>query len=324
CQKNPGHSQFIPIKHFSELHIPDIYQQIHRTVNAEKFKVKDDLIPFKEFRNLLYHFVMVMASLTVNVQISFTSLDRPDTVPNDPTTPYSGNELRGQRKTRTASGFIFSSSLVDEGQSKACPECPSSPGRVHAVFFMQTATHNLFDAEELKHSKCLLDYDEESDRSKLKSIEPVEIVMKDIENDVCIVKCVTDDETLCKVLRERLKSYHRLRETIYQILKAKKVVYVRDYVTSFWSIVDLVFVVGHPHGKPKMVSVGHRIKRLGQGSVSSKSSYLYDTCTCPGSSGGPVYIIGAPNEFIQHSHSGALDEGNFCGDGVWEQKVQGG
>lgn len=70
---------------------------------------------------------------------------------------------------------------------------------------------------------------------------------------------------------------------------------------------DFMFIVSHPHGCSKKISLGQRLDRHTSKAIYDKITYL--TSTCPGSSGAVVHCIGYTNM----NHTGFLQSGeNYC------------
>ncbi|KAK6967434.1 hypothetical protein BgiMline_027250 [Biomphalaria glabrata] len=210
--------------------------------------------------------------------------------------------------TTTGSGFIHKIRRVNQ---KDCPchEC-SRNGNQEKGFAILTVTTvpHVFDKEskkaletgkivenwEPKKTKVRLFYDEENEENKT-FIYGYRLLETDkeinIHSDWCSVECVTHDMKLVQELEAKLNKYMELQGEIYR--KAKE-----------QTLNKLVIIIGHPHGGPKMISVGEHTNKKILKEVRNYQqwcSYEYDNITCFGNSGSPIFILGQP----------------LCGFGYW-------
>ncbi|KAH9508827.1 hypothetical protein Btru_050157 [Bulinus truncatus] len=104
-------------------------------------------------------------------------------------------------------------------------------------------------------------------------------------------------------------------------LKNRKWVVLNKYKKS-QHVDKLIFIVSHPHGCSKQVSVGHWLDEYNV--AFGFDRFTYTTCTCPGSSGAKVHCVGYEGDgvwgFYQYVHSGSLNSKlNYSGAGhVWD------
>uniref|UniRef100_A0A2C9LAN0 Uncharacterized protein n=1 Tax=Biomphalaria glabrata TaxID=6526 RepID=A0A2C9LAN0_BIOGL len=184
-----------------------------------------------------------------------------------------------------------------------CRKCEDSdsPSNVWWEIYVTSATHVVFDEIEANHTTLRLFYDK--DESPVFSVDKVSVVDVNIENDLCELKCVTCDKTLGNKLMEMYKHFENVRGKV--LIK---------YVSSR-SEHKFLFIVSHPHGCSKQVSVGQWNDRL---KVGGRFKFTYTTCTCPGSSGAHVQCLGYRDywNWSELVHSGSLKSGlNYSGAG---------
>uniref|UniRef100_A0A2C9KW11 Uncharacterized protein n=1 Tax=Biomphalaria glabrata TaxID=6526 RepID=A0A2C9KW11_BIOGL len=217
------------------------------------------------------------------------SVHRPKFWPKT-TQPYPFYNMSERRNLRTGSGRVgyvykFQDGVTQDGgygctaYTKCwCRKCKDSdsPSKVWWEFNVYTATHVVFDDIEANHTILRLFYDR--DESPVVSVDKVSVVDVNVEYDLCWLKCVTCDKNVGKKLREMWKHFENvLRKVLNKY---------RDSSSKH----KLNFIVSHPHGCSKQVSVGQWKDRL---KVDERSSqFTYTTCTCPGSSGAHVLCLG--------------------------------
>uniref|UniRef100_A0A2C9KUX7 Uncharacterized protein n=1 Tax=Biomphalaria glabrata TaxID=6526 RepID=A0A2C9KUX7_BIOGL len=119
-----------------------------------------------------------------------------------------------------------------------------------------------------------------------------------IEYDWCELNCVTCDKTLGNKLMEMYNHFYNVRRKVWKKYFASR------------SQHKLTFIVSHPHGCSKQVSVGQWKDRL---EVDERSKFTYTTCTCPGSSGAQVHCLGYDDwNWSDLVHSGSFKSGLNC------------
>ncbi|KAI8780348.1 hypothetical protein BgiBS90_019542, partial [Biomphalaria glabrata] len=291
CKKNPGHSQFIPVDTFTLKHLPEGLQD-----------------------NDLYEYIEITADLTVRVDVRMSSQDRPKFWPKT-TRPYPFYNMSERRNLRTGSGSVRDVNKFQDGVKQNggygdtdyrkcwCRKCEgsNSPSNVWWEFELYTATHVVFDAIEANHTTLRLFYDRED--SQVDIVDKVSVRSVNIEADWCWLNCVTCDETLGNKLKGMCKHFQNVWEKVYIKYLASR------------SKHKLTFIVSHPHGCSKQVSVGQWKDRL---KVGKRSQFTYTTCTCPGSSGAHVHCLGYRDHWTWSElvHSGSLKSGlNYSGVG---------
>ncbi|XP_055866385.1 uncharacterized protein LOC106060212 isoform X2 [Biomphalaria glabrata] len=257
CKKNPGHSQFIPVDTFTLKHLPEGLQDSD-----------------------LYEYIKAIADLTVRVDVRMSSPDRPTFYPKT-TRPYPFSNMSERRNLRTGSGRVWDVNKFQDGVRQVgrygrtdytkcwCRKCEgsNSPSNVWWEFDVFTATHVVFDDIEANHTTLRLFYD--SNDSQVDIVDKVSVVDVNIEDDWCRLKCVTCNKTLGNKLMGMFKHFLNIWRKVCD-----------KYIASR-SKHKLTFIVSHPHGCFKQVSVGQWKDRLEVGELRSKLTYT--TCTCPGS-----------------------------------------
>ncbi|XP_059174482.1 uncharacterized protein LOC131954751 [Physella acuta] len=286
CKKNPGHKDFIPLKDFNINYLPSSYH--------------DD--------DLMSETIQTMAALTVQVKTEFTSLKRPEFYP-DTQVPYPCYNDRGHHVMRLGTGRVKYVKKYTESHSPwlcrtcRCAKCQVSatPSKLCGEVRVLTATHVVFDDSEARQTRCVLGFDD--NKSPVVSLDGWEVDGAYIKRDTCELSYETCDLELLDELDKMCRRFDGLcRE-------------VRNKYRRFDDVDKLTVIVSHPHGCPKQVSVGqctHKRERFGK-----YTRYWYTTCTCPGSSGAPVYTLGYCGWWYLHPHSGSNSEGNYSGD-CWE------
>uniref|UniRef100_A0A2C9KIQ2 Uncharacterized protein n=1 Tax=Biomphalaria glabrata TaxID=6526 RepID=A0A2C9KIQ2_BIOGL len=290
CKKNPGHSQFIPIDTFSKKHLP------------EGFQDKD-----------LYDLIKLTADLTVRVNVTMSSPHRPKFWPKT-TQSYPFYNMSESTNLKTGSGRVwhvnkFQDGVEEDGSCTGtdhkkcwCRKCEDSvsPSNVWWEFYVDTAAHMVFDEIEASHTTLRLFYD--TDESPVVSVDKISVRKVKIEHDRCRLKCVTCDINVGSKLMEKLQHFRNVWED------------VRNIYTESREKQKLTFIVSHPHGCSKQVSVGQWKDRQQVGGL---YKFTYTTCTCPGSSGAHVFCLGYDHTWSDLIHSGSLDSGlNYSGCGV--------
>ena len=190
------------------------------------------------------------------------------------------SECRGTDILRLGTGFIYHVERAKgTGDSQHCPcdKCDGNVERKFWVFKVWTAHHVVYNTEEAKKTKVDLFYDTESCRQagKMKTVVGLEVLGTYPKKDACFVLCATHDEAI----GEKIESTYR--RLFGNTVNAPD---LSDLGLPFW-VKGLypAMIVSHPHGQPKMVTVGD---------VRDEESHMkYNTPTCPGSSGASVFML---------------------------------
>uniref|UniRef100_A0A2C9LB60 Uncharacterized protein n=1 Tax=Biomphalaria glabrata TaxID=6526 RepID=A0A2C9LB60_BIOGL len=283
CKKHPGHRQFIPFHKLTLKHLPDGYQD-----------------------HDLYEFIKSAGDLTVRLGVTESSRYRPKFWPktNRPY-PFYNSE---KSNLRTGSGQIWGVDKFQNGdissyhQNCWCIQCQNSdsPSHVWWEFNVYTATHVVFDDIEASHTSLRLFFDKNN--CPVVTVDKVIVDLADIKGDLCVLTCVTCDNNLGNKVEKKWKNYE------IKLMKVnKKFKMSRDKHR-------LNFIVSHPHGCCKHVSVGHWINRQ---KIGYKTRFTYTTCTCPGSSGAVVHFVGFDKWWMSDLvHSGTFkNKLNYSGTG---------
>ncbi|KAK0042310.1 hypothetical protein Bpfe_028285 [Biomphalaria pfeifferi] len=127
------------------------------------------------------------------------------------------------------------------------------------------------------------------------------LIMKSygITTDKSSMKCITCNKELADKLGAALNKWEQFRWTAFY--RHKK------------DAQKMAVVVSHPHGCSKQISLGQWLEKV-KGEEENVFKHTYTACTCPGSSGAPVYFAGFTFncnvsygfQFNERAHSGAF------------------
>ena len=274
CTKNPEHQQFMSVNDF-----------IDRLSCSEGGQVRE--------------WIRATADLTVKLRVGYTSQDRPD---GD---PLSGS--RGESITRVGTGWIY---RVDSEINEPCPcdNCDGQEVRKYWRFGVWTAQNVVYDTEEAKRTRVDLFYDDETSRQdgKVVSVWALRVDGWNTETDQCVMECVTHDERIGEMVESlycRWDSLHkatrsrpicfkksslldRLREAEATRSRSRPIYSKKSSLSGEGQVYTLI--ISHPHGQAKKITLGKlrptvKVDNFGYGE--------YETATCPGSSGAPVFEL---------------------------------
>ncbi|XP_055897498.1 uncharacterized protein LOC129928227 isoform X2 [Biomphalaria glabrata] len=255
CMKNPGHIHFIPVTTLTLYHLPEG----HRDTD-------------------LYELMKAAADLTVKISVATTSPKRPEFWPCT-NVPYPFHKSKEKPHLRTGSGMI---NKVMTGLEAICPcdNCKHSnkPNTDWWTIRVGTAANVVYNDHEAKYATLRLFYDtEESQDVSVTCARNIQLY-KNVDADYCWFNCVTCDTELANKLEKMIQRYEALLKEI-----TAKYRQTRD-------IHKLMFLVSHPHGCCKRISIGQWDEK----SIVRKKNktFTYSTYTCPGSSGAWVYCLG--------------------------------
>ena len=207
--------------------------------------------------------VQAAFDLTVKLKIKGTSSERPDV--------YPFYVDRKKNPTRLGTGFI---------RCISDPE-PDNPCVVYKTWrvLIRTARHNVFNTEEAKLTEVHLFYDERNCRSdgRMKVMTGLEVEMVEPDKDACRMVCVTHDEALAS----RIKSAARCWWTGRGPLDLSGLDILPPCDIGFHN----TLIVSHPHGQTKKITLGKAREE------EDNLQETYNTPTCPGSSGAPMFWI---------------------------------
>ncbi|KAH9525827.1 hypothetical protein Btru_002489 [Bulinus truncatus] len=214
------------------------------------------------------------------------------------------------QKTCHGTGFI---QRIKRQSGKLCPcsdcEKREDKDRFKSWFKLSITTvrsvFKRFDFMGVPYAKEELFYDNESscDRNQTQCVE---IVSREILGDECEdgvkIDGIDDDWRVCFGVAHGGELIDDLVKCLDDYEKQQEAAH-RWYKTGSGGS-KLAVIVGHPHGGPKMVTVGQEPRRIDIRNIRSSQvlcRYAYDAVTCPGSGGSPVYVCGQP----------------ICGFGYW-------
>ena len=168
CKKNPGHEEFISVQNFTEKHLPTLLSVKQREM------------------------LKMAVVRTVRLRVQWTSLERPG---EDDLAEY-----RGTDRLRLGTGFIRHVSEAKLDKSCPCLECDGKILRKYWTFTVQTARHVVYNTEEAKTTRVDLFYDDKDSRQdgRMKSVWAVEVKWISPGMDICVMLCVTHDETVAQ------------------------------------------------------------------------------------------------------------------------------
>ncbi|CAL1544501.1 unnamed protein product [Lymnaea stagnalis] len=280
------------LKESTEVMECDKRKDHNKFIPAHSFKIDD--LPKEHRSKDLHTLIILMAKLTGRIEVDVDS-----------------------NNFKHGTGFIQRTRL-QRGQCP-CHECQGRSGqKVFAVLTVTTVVHVFPNTRENNQFKIngkpedftmLLNYNTEpvNERDTIYGWHLLE-TDKDINErmDWCCIEFVTHNLTLANEIKTNLTQYQEMQLKVYDKAVKDKKLLKKD--------VDLVVVVGHPHGGIKKVSVGRKVgepdplKELRD--TQRWGCYKYDTPTCPGSSGSPILILGQPISGFgywfghPHNHSG--------------------
>ncbi|GFR86176.1 hypothetical protein ElyMa_002460500, partial [Elysia marginata] len=250
CEKNPGHENFISVQVFKDIYLSRLQSDEQR----EKFRSRIDK--------------------TVRLRVDCTSQARPDV---DKMAEY-----RGSSKMRVGTGCVYSVQEPKYDEPCVCFKCDGNVAKKQWRFNVMTAKHVVYNMEEAKETKIDFFYDDDSCNrprdGRMKSARGVEVIRSEPDMDWCEMWCVTCDEDLGERIEKFDKRVSNNCKLTYQDLSQLGLLSSGDE--------DCLpaLIVSHPHGQPKKITVGEVTHQ----DIENFRVY-YNTPTCPGSSGAPVF-----------------------------------
>ncbi|CAL1539553.1 unnamed protein product [Lymnaea stagnalis] len=174
-------------------------------------------------------------------------------------------------------------------------------GEIHVV----TAYHVVGSNKDVKKTTCLLNYDDEA-HSKPIELDGLKINRWSKDRDMCEFICISHDMDLVKGLRKKIYFLKGRHEKVY-----------RDYRYSAER--NLCVIVSHPHGCAKHVTCGELLNTVPvQRGEFNFTTLCYNTHTCGGSSGAPVYRVNKRSVWYLHPHRGEKDGASNWSGSVYE------
>ena len=294
--------------------------------------------------------VRATADRTVRLRVGYTSQARPD---GD---PLCGN--RGNSIPRVGTGLIWRvDSKINK--PCPCDKCDGQEVRKFWRFGVLTAQHVVYDTEEAKRTQVDLFYDDETSRQdgKVVTVWALRVVVSDTENDRCRMECVTHDERIGEMVESLRRHWVSLKEDIGsrpiyfkksslldRLRKAvatrsrpiyskksslldrlRKAVATRSRSRPIYSKKsslsgegqDYTLIISHPHGQAKKITLGKQRPRV----KDDNSDYReYETATCPGSSGAPVFLLLTEGDDV-FLHGGVYGYYGFIHSGTQSSSV---
>ncbi|GFO31962.1 hypothetical protein PoB_005846700 [Plakobranchus ocellatus] len=287
CEKNPGHANFIPISEFGFAQLPEKY----RTQN-------------------IVDIVKTMATLTVKLVVRKATVGRPG-----------GFCFSLREEVHVGSGWVIDVCKSD-APCTGCPDCiPREEEEEETAkdkenwyyIVLVTANHVVYTPDESEATEVQFFYDDKSCRKdkRMKSVHGTFILQSKTVQDWCVLSCTTHDVGLATVLKNNVE---QLRDMV--VTEAKRNDPCDSHSSSSPDEPDhFCIMVSHPHGQPKMVTMGE-LQQIDRGdknkwgrrilSEESRLSFLespisYTTHTCPGSSGAPVFMPTQREQRRKHS-----------------------
>nr|KAI8748516.1 hypothetical protein BgiMline_017948 [Biomphalaria glabrata] len=143
-----------------------------------------------------------------------------------------------------------------------CSKCRQSdtPSKEWWEIIVYTAAHVVFDATEGDHTSCRLFYDDASSPKVI--LDQLHVINVNVERDSCHMKHVTCDVTL----GGKLYAMDKICSDLWNKVRDKYVIRYGERLT---------FIVSHPHGCHKQVSVGQWMDNAIVGELNE-----IDTLTC--------------------------------------------
>ena len=208
------------------------------------------------------------------------------------------SECRGTPKQRLGTGSLFNVNVTKLGQPCPCHKCKGEVVRKHWEIIVQTAGHVVFNTEEAKETRVDLFYDDEQaeEEGRMKTVWAVKVLWSNVDMDICLLLCVTHDQTLADKIQSI--TFH-WRASLFHIFDTPNDHFFQKVVHLFFDgdhRRNRAMIVSHPHGQPKKITVGklRYSKNISWYCCKSiedrmKKPLKYQTPTCPGSSGATVY-----------------------------------
>ncbi|GFR64411.1 hypothetical protein ElyMa_003631700 [Elysia marginata] len=221
---------------------------------------------------------------------------------------------RGTAKLRSGTGYVWG--FCDSEYMEPC-SCDKCGGKVKKKrkFYVHTARHVVYNAEEARRTKVDLFYDDDKclyDGS-MKSVWGVDLSVDKPDRDWCKILCVTCDEDLV----ERIAS---------SFLGGSNFIHIQPQDISDLGLLpscnedcDPVLIVSHPHARPKKITAGE-VRRYQDVDYPRLD---YTTPTCPGSSGANVFAYDRDiGEFSYFLWSIPVHSGSFAEPSLWRNLLR--
>ena len=235
-----------------------------------------------------------MVARTVKLRVGYVSTARPD--------GYCFSQFRGEYIPHFGTGTVDKIIRTMTGPC-LCPQCKHSPSPSQTWYkiTVSTAHHVVYNSEEARATRVDLFFDDENSEKdgRMKIMWGDIVSASSSHQDICVLTCVTHDETIIHQLKlahdhigRAISAFHNDTDTAG-----------KEMLTS--ALKQLCVIVSHPHGQPKKVTFGENIHGK-QASMVSSFHYVYTTDTCPGSSGAFIMV---DDHLLGHLPLGILCEG---------------
>ncbi|XP_055870675.1 uncharacterized protein LOC129923490 [Biomphalaria glabrata] len=248
ARSNTHQEKFLPFIDFSLNHLPACYQH-------------DEMI----------NLIKSLADLTVKIEVKDVHEIREQFWKDK--IHFFEEDIKSKRII-LGSGKVEDVKLYSEKDAGPCPcrckKCKSVPKQKWGEIRILTSAQLLYDNKDAKRFVCTLFYDDET--SHTITVIGENIVVKNIERDICILTCVTCDLDLIACLESMLDKFEECWENAFD-----------KYIHSVkWEDEKLIVLVSHPLGYKKHISIG---KKLDCQRDAESKGINYDVPTLPGSRG---------------------------------------
>uniref|UniRef100_A0A2C9L3P5 Uncharacterized protein n=1 Tax=Biomphalaria glabrata TaxID=6526 RepID=A0A2C9L3P5_BIOGL len=228
----------------------------------------------------LYDLIKAAADLTVKVSVTMTSPHRPEFWPNTET-PYVLYNMRGTKQLRTGTGYV---NFVEKLTNESCP-CDGL-NQVWWKITMWTATNLIFDDIEAKKTTLRFFYDHKHSPEIELKVFPI-YSSHDVARDICWIQFDTCDRFIAERLQRAITLYNACKK-------------VNNKYAPSSEMNKLIFIVSHPHGCYKQVSIGHWNDRFKMG---CGFKLTHTAGTCQGSAGARVHCVGNDDLWVYSGRS---------------------
>ena len=129
---------------------------------------------------------------------------------------------------------------------------------------------------------CFNDDETSGQDGKVVSVWALGVVRSNTKYDWCLMECVTHDERIGKKVESLVRRWDSLKEDI----RSTPIYFMKSSLSGEGQ--DYTLIISHPHGQAKKITLGKRRPTVKGGNSLYQE---YETPTCPGSSGAPVYEL---------------------------------
>ncbi|GFR63805.1 hypothetical protein ElyMa_003615300 [Elysia marginata] len=186
----------------------------------------------------------------------------------------------GTSLLRLGTGFVCSVNGPEKNLPCPCAECGGEKITNHWTFLIRTANHVVYNEEEAKATKVDFFFNIDSNESDgtMKTEFGLELDWSSPGRDICRMVCVTHDEALAQRIESAWRSWRRGKVNLQDLSHPELLP-----LPTCGGDREPALIISHPHGRSKKISIGY---------VTGKEEPVikYNTATCPGSSGAPVFV----------------------------------